>query len=226
MKISGSNRMTATALGVIGAGVLMTAASCGPGRAAASETINDYLRAVQTEDMEALYCLSAGAAGGNGQEMNGEENREAFHQWARAEFDAYYTGRDEGRIDLTSSGIVMVKAFTLGKGTFYNLGAVRSAGEGVLEVDMPIRFAYGDINISGLNPGTTFYVCGYPLGTMHSVTIPRRPAEERREVLNAIVVRWTLIRQEAAGGCEDRWSVNSVEPVSGTEEHERLVWIF
>jgi hypothetical protein len=203
--VSGRGRYTMPAMAALAVFILLNAASCGPGRATAADTINAYLQAVQTEDLDALYCLSAGAAVDEGGQTQVEEARKAFSGWARSEFEAYFSGRDEGQLDLTSSGIVLVKAFTLGK---------------------PIRFAYGDINIAGLRPGTTFYVCGYPLGAMHSVTIPRRPGEERREVLNAIVVRWTLVRQEDADGCGERWTVNTVEPVPGTERNERLVWVF
>jgi hypothetical protein len=91
---------------------------------------------------------------------------------------------------------------------------------------MQVTFAYGDINISGLKPDTTFYVCGAPVGTVHAIRIPRLPRTEEREVLDSVVLRWTLVREPAAEGCPDRWTVNRVDPVPGTETTERLLWSF
>lgn len=205
---------------------LAVLAACGPGEGVAWRTVDGYMQAVQTEDLDALFCLSAGAAGEGLEGLEADAARSAFEAWARAEYDAYLSGRDRGGVDLDASAIVLVKAFTLGKGTFYNIDTVRSVGRDAAEVTMNVRFAYGDINIGGLKPDTTFYVCGVPAGRIHAIRIPRFPGREEREVLNSVVLRWTLVRQPAAAGCEERWTVNRVEVVPESVTTDRIEWLF
>lgn len=191
---------------------------CGPSTAQVGRAVTGYLTAVQTEDPDALFCASAGAAG--------SAARADFDAWATAEYDRYLVGRDEGFVDLSSSPIVLAKAFALGKGAFYMIRSVRSAGPEGAEVIMEVRFAYGDVDLSGLSPDTTFYLCGSPLGTIHSIRIPREPTMETRVALESAEVRWTLVREPEADGCEAGWKVNSAEVIPGTETTRRVSWIF
>lgn len=204
---------------------LFAISSCGPGERTARETLLAYTAAVQDEDLDALYCLSAGAA--DALELGADDagRRTGFQRWARDWYRTYEEDRETGRVDFGEHGIVLVKLFALGRGTFYSVTEIRLPAPDVMEVLTRLRFGYAGLDLSRLSPGTTFYLCGAPPGRVHPIVVePYR--EVSVEVLDKLVLRWTLVRQPEGSGCSERWAVASVEPVAGTETSERITWVF
>jgi hypothetical protein len=211
---------------VVTLAVALAATFCGAPSSRVERAITEYLASVQIEDEAELFCSSAGAAGSPDLGEDESARRESFSTWAGAEFDRYYADRDTGHVDLSSSPIVLAKAFALGKGTYYAFDRVQAVGEDAAVAEMTVRFGYGEVDVSGLTPDTTFYVNGSPPGTVHAIRIPREPSQEDKVVLETAVVRWDLVREPAADGCEEGWKINSAEVVPGSETTRRVVWIF
>ena len=205
---------------------VVLAAACGPGRSVASDTLGRYMYAVQNEDLERLFCLSAGAAGNAEAGVDADARRAAFAGWAMAEYEAYLEGRDEGFVDLGTSPIPLVKVFTLGKGTFFQVDRVLPAGEDVATVDMTVRLSYASLSLADLSPGTGFYLGGVPLGTVHRVRVPRFRSEIQLEVLDDVQVRWTLVREVAADGCPEGWKVHEAIPDPASATAQTVTWVF
>jgi len=205
---------------------LVTASGCDPGFRVAEEALLPYLTAVQAEDFDRLYCLSAGAA--ESEELGSDEKtrRAAFENWARSQYDVYLEGRDLGRIELDGHGIALVKMFALGKGTFYSVAETRATGDGAMRIRTDLRFGYGQLDLSRLSPGTTFYLCGTPVGRVHPVRVPSIPREVSLEVLESVSVEWTLVRGGGSGSCAPEWQVASAVPVEGSAHAKRITWVF
>ena len=133
------------------------------------------------------------------------------------------SGRDEGRVELNQHGIVAAKLFALGRGTYYDLSRVTAPGPASLRVRMDVRFGYAAVDLSGFSPGTTFYLCGVPLGRVHAIRKPRGGGEESAEVLDRLSLEWTLVHSDGGDRCPAGWTVASVaareETVSTTEEN-------
>ncbi|ANM31928.1 hypothetical protein ABI59_23730 [Acidobacteria bacterium Mor1] len=193
---------------------MLLAAGCGPGEEDAADGVHAYIKAVQDGNFSALRCALAGAA------AEGSDPA-AFEAWARDLYLQYETGRDQGGVAFDEEGLLLVKTFALGKGTFYSVLQSESSAE-TLTVDTLVRFGYTQIDYSALSPGTTFYLAGWPPGRIRAMRVPGRADTLRAEVLERIVVRWTLVREPAAGGCPERYSVYRVEPVEDTGE--RINW--
>ena len=175
--------------------------------------------------MDALYCLSAGAAEATELGADDAQRRGNFGRWAREWYRTYEEDRETGRVDFEEHGIVLVKLFALGRGTFYTVAETRLLEQDVMEVLTRLRFGYAGLDLSRLSPGTTFYLCGPPPGRVHPIVVePYR--EVSVEVLDTLVLRWTLVRQPEGSGCAARWAVASVEPVHGTETSEQITWVF
>lgn len=204
----------------------MTAPACSPPGRTAPETIEAFLEGVQSEDFEALFCLSAGAREAPELGRDEGERRAGFESWARAQFDRYLEGRERGFIDLDGEGIPLVKLFSLGRGAFYSYDRRRAAEPGSVVITTTIRFGYPQIDLSRLSPGTTFYLSGVPAGRVHAVQVPSAPREIRVEVLDTVVVEWVLIETEAAGGCDAGWAVVSALPVPGSASSVEVTWQF
>lgn len=211
---------------VVLVGLLALACGCGPGTRLARETIEPFLGAVQNEDLDQLYCLMAGAAESTDLGQDESSRRAGFAAWAAAQYAAYYEGREAGWVELDQHGITSVKLLALGKGTFFDLaGAERVATDG-MRVRMELRLAYAAIDLSGFSPGTTFYVCGVPLGRVHVIRKPSLPGEETVEVVDTLSLDWTLVRAPAAGGCPGGWAVASVAPVEESVTTKTVTWVF
>jgi hypothetical protein len=205
--------------------LVLVAAACHPGEKTVQDTLLQYMNAVQEEDLGALYCLSAGAAEADELGLTEEERRAGFRTWAGEWYRAYREGRDAGRVEIGGHGVALVKLFSLGRGTFYEVVGTRRGGPGTLEVDTRLRFGYSAIDLSRFSPGTTFYLCGAPPGVVHAVTMePYR--EVSLEVLDTLVVRWVLVREDSSGGCPGRWAVASAEPLEETATTEQITWVF
>jgi hypothetical protein len=202
------------------------ATGCGPRPRTAEETILAFLEAVQSQDLETLYCLMAGAA--EAAELGAEETerRANFESWALAHHAAYLEERDEGWVELDEQGLKLVRLFALGRGTFFSHRSVRAAARDVRVIESDIRFGYAHIDLSGFSPGTTFYVCGTPVGRVRPIRIPSASDEVTVEVLTEVRVEWTLVKAEPTAACAGGWTVASVAPVEGSEVASEITWVF
>jgi hypothetical protein len=198
---------------------------CDSRRRAAEGTIFSFVKAVQTEDLDALRCSLAGADLGSEDLAEAAARRQVFDQWARSRYTAYLVGRDAGGVDLGDDGIVLAKAFALGKGAYYTVESIRDTAE-VIVVDTLVRFAYGDIDISGFPPGTVFYACGTPLGRIEALTIPHGAASVDAEVLTTVTVRWELVPALETGDCPERLTVARVEALPESVTSQEITWEF
>ncbi len=210
--------------GLVLAGLLL--AGCGSGRPTADQTIVRFLQAVQDQDLDRLYCLLAGASEAEELGRHAEERRANFDAWALSRYDAYLEGRDEGLVDLDEQGLTMVKLFALGRGTYFSRRAARTQGPDVLLVESTIRFGYPHLDLSGLSPGTTFYLAGAPVGRVHAIRVPAGSRSVSVEPLDSVTVEWTLVRTGPVGDCPEGWRIASAEPVDGTEVLTEITWEF
>jgi hypothetical protein len=193
---------------------------------AGPETLRVYFDAVQSEDFDRLYCMMAGASESAELGATDAERRAGFEAWARAYYDAYETGRDEGWVELDEQGLALVKLFSLGRGTFVTEQRSRRLGPDTRAIESRIRFGYAHIDLSPFSPGTTFYVCGAPVGRVHPVRVPVGSAEVEVEALEAVTVEWTLVRRPADENCPAGWAVASGRPVEGSSSTREITWVF
>jgi len=190
------------------------------------ETVLQFQQAVQAGDLDGLFCLSAGAVGADELGRDPGTRRAGFRAWATARLEQYLAGRDRGRVEPDGDAIVTVKLLALGRGTFFEFEPVRHVGAEGLRVPVSLRLGYAQLDLSRFSPGTTFYLSGAPLGTVHAVRVPWDSREIRLEVLDRITIEWTLIRQSAGDGCPGGWAVAAVEPLAGTEATTEITWVF
>jgi len=207
------------------AGAASLLPSCAPGRAVAEDVLTRFVDAVQQEDLDTLYCMLAGASASEGTPADPQAQRAEFDRWAASRYLEYERMRDAGGGDLGGDGLLLVKAFALGKGTYYSVDTA-TFGEATLTADVSVTFAYGQINYAGLSPGTTFYVAASPPGRIKAIRIPHGSDSITEEVLESLTARWELARVQATPACPAGWAVVSVEPVPGSETTSRVTWIF
>lgn len=190
---------------------------CIPGEPTARTVIERFVNAVQDEDLRALRCLLSGAS---------RSDPAAFEAWVRSRYRDYLEGRDRGSVDLAGDGLVLVKAFALGSGTYYSIVETDYRGGGELIARTVVRFGYGHTNYGVFSPGTTFYLAGDPVGSIVAVRVPYEPREITREVLDSVELEWALANVTGERGCPDGWVVESVRPVPGSEATAIVTWPF
>jgi len=195
--------------------MLLLAGGCQPGAADAQKALGAFMSAVQDEDMDSLYCLLAGAG-----------PRSDFDAWAQAHYQAYLDGRDAGWLTPDERGIGLVKLFSLGRGTFFSIERNRRSGPDTRVMETPLVFGYQAINLSLLSPGTTFYMCGAPVGRVESAVVPTGHREVRLNVLESVRLEWQLVKTAGSELCAPGWAVASVKPLAGTERTTAFVWQF
>jgi hypothetical protein len=205
---------------------MLVFSGCGPTAPTVAETIDAFMAAVQNHDLDGLYCLMAGASEAEELGSDPADRRSGFDVWSLALYDSYLEGRDDGRVELDPQGLVLVKLFALGKGTYYVHTDIRKEGPDVRVVESDVRFGYSNIDLSGFSPGTTFYVSGTPIGRVHPIRVPRGASEISVELLTQVKLEWTLIRTQPAGGCDGGWAVASVVPVEGSARSAEVTWVF
>jgi hypothetical protein len=199
---------------------------CGPGESTATDALLPYLEAVQSQNLDRLYCLSAGASTAPELGRDGQERRDNFDLWALPQYEIYLDQRDLGRVELEDNPIRVVKLYSLGRGTFFDYGTIRPVGDGAIEVETRLRFGYPHLDLSRYPPGTTLYMCAAPAGRVKTVRVPALPTQVREEVLESVTVLWTLVREPAGGGCPGGWTVVSAATVPGSEKTTEVVWEF
>ncbi len=200
--------------------------ACGPGERGAADSLGLFFAAVQDRDLDRLYCMMAGAADAEELGATDAERRAAFESWAVSHYVEYEQGRDRGRVELDEQGLALVKLFSLGRGTFVKYGAVRSQGPAAALVESRVRFGYAHIDLSPFSPGTTFYVCGLPVGRVHPIRVPAGSREITVDVLDGVTIEWTLLRTPASETCRGGWKVAAARPVPGSEVAAEVTWIF
>lgn len=204
---------------------MATATACATGSDSPTETLAAFYEAVQAQDLDRLYCLSAGAVEAPELGASEAERRRGFERWVRALDEAYEAGRDEGRVELDPQGYLLVRLLSLGRGTFATHEVTGRERDRVL-VESRLRFGYAHVDLSPLPPGTTFYACGAPVGRVHALRVPAGRGEVGAEVLDAVTVAWTLVRAAPGATCPARWAVASAEPVVGSAETIDVTWSF
>ena len=190
------------------------------------QTLVEFTRAIQDRDPAALFCLAAGAAGEASLGADEKARREGFARWFEAELLAYEEARDSGEIELTGHGVRLTRLFALGRGTFYAENGRQAVGQGGLLLRTRLDFAYAHIDLSGLSPGTTFYLAGAPVGRVLPVVVPSGAQEIGVEALENVMVDWTLLRDEASDGCPAGYKIASVEPVEGSWRTRAFTWVY
>lgn len=190
------------------------------------ECLVEFTRAIQDRDAATLFCLSAGAAGSDSLGADPEARRDGFERWFEAELLVYEEARDEGAIELTGHGVRLTKLFALGRGTFYQEVTHSVVGGGGLLLRTRLNMAYSQIDLSGLSPGTTFYLAAVPVGRVVPVVVPAEAKEISVEVLESVMVDWTLLREEAVDGCLAGYKIATVEPVESSAQTRSLTWLF
>jgi hypothetical protein len=208
------------------AGSALLATACAPAAPTPVEVLEDYYDAVQQRDFDRLYCLLAGAAESVELGATGAERRTGFESWARAHYDVYETGRDDGRVELDEQGLALVKLFSLGRGTYLTHEPPRAAGPDARIVESRVRFGYAHIDLSHFSPGTTLYVCGAPVGRVHPIRIPSGTGEVSLDVLDTVTLEWTLVRVPATEACPGGWAVAAGAAVDGSEQTVEVTWAF
>ncbi len=207
----------------VAAGLLL--AGCATGRSP-HECLIEFTRAIQDRDAATLFCLSAGAAGSESLGADPEARRNGFERWFEEELRVYEEARDTGVIELSGHGVRLAKLLALGRGTYYQVVGRSGIGDGGLLLRTRLDMAYSQIDLSGLSPGTTFYVATAPVGRVVPVVIPAQAKEIRVEALESVMIEWTLLREEAVDGCPAGYKIASVEPVGNSVQTRSLTWLF
>ena len=206
--------------------VALAACACTPGETTAARTLVPFFEAVQTEDLDSLFCLVAGASEAAQAGSDPAASRAVFDQWAQDGYDAYLEGRDRGWVELDDQGLALVKLFALGRGTFLSYAGVSAAGPDAFRVVTDVRFGYSHIDLSRFTPGTTFYFGGAPTGRVEPVRVPHGSGEVSAELLESARIVWTLVRTPPAAGCPGGWVVATAEPAEGSEITSEVTWVF
>ena len=154
------------------------------------------------------------------------DRRAAFESWAVGHYAEYEEGRERGRVELDEQGLTLVKLFSLGRGTFVKHGPLRSLGPDSALVESRVRFGYAHIDLSSFSPGTTFYVCGVPVGRVYPIRVPTGSREVTVDVLDSVTIEWTLLRTAATETCLGGWKIAAARPVPGSEVAAEVTWIF
>jgi hypothetical protein len=190
------------------------------------DTLIEFTRAIQANDAAGLYCLSAGAAGSESLGADANERREGFARWLDSELLIHDEAGDEGQIELTGQGVRLTKLFSLGSGTFYQEIGREAVGEDGLVLRTRLDLAYSQIDLSGLSPGTRFYLAGAPVGQIVRIVVPAGARDIRVEALETVMLDWMLLREEALDGCPAGYKIASVEPVEGSTRTRSFTWAF
>lgn len=205
---------------------LAISVACGAGVDPPGRTLDAYFDAVQSKDFERLYCLMAGTDQAPELGMTPDERRNHFESWAQAHYEAYEKGRDEGWVEIDEQGLALVKMLSLGRGAFVSEGAIERVGERGARLTSRVRPAYAHIDLSRFPAGTTFYLCGLPLGRVYALQIPYDSRELSADVLDSITLQWSLVRREPFGECAGGWAVAGAVAVAGSLQTTEVTWNF
>ena len=213
------SRVTRVFCALISLGVL---ASCGGGAddRVLQGTLSDWFEALHEDDFEALARVDASAP----------LDREGsfFVAWSRAverTFEEYERERDTGTFEPDPQGYRIVRAALLGRGAFWEQVSRSETDEGIL-LTLRINFGYGDINFRRLSPGTTIYLLGYPLGSVHRIVLGRGERREM-EVLEHVEVEVLFVEDpDTRVEGDARYKVARLTWIPESAEHRTVLWEF
>ena len=183
-------------------------------------TLSDWFEALHEDDFAELARVDASAP----------LDREGpfFTAWSRAvgqTFEEYERDRERGVFGPDPQGYRIVRAALLGRGAFWEQVSRRESAEGVV-LTLRINFGYGDINFRTLSSGTTIYLLGHPLGSVHRIVLGRG---ERREmdVLEHLEVEVLFVDDpdtRVEGDAQHK--VSRLTWIPGSAEHRTVLWEF
>mgnify|MGYP006302208549 CR=1 FL=1 len=191
----------------------------GPGVDEFEQIAQQWFVAIHERDFEQLARYDAHAPAAR-------EGR-AFEVWKRQVsriLDEYERQRDSGAFEPDPTGYKIVRATMLGRGTYWETVQLLEDGEDrVLRIRM--NFGYGKIYYGSLPAGTTVYILGHPLGTVHAIELGH--ARERElDVLQHLKVELRFEQVEARLPGDARWQVSRLRWLPESAQHEQVRWIF
>jgi hypothetical protein len=199
--------------------VALGQALLGPGVDEFEQVAQQWFVAIHERDFEQLARYDAHAPA----DREGRAFQAWKHQVSRI-LDDYEQERDAGSFEPDPTGYKIVRATMLGRGTYWETVGLFEDGEArVLRIRL--NFGYGKIYYGSLPAGTTVYLLGYPLGTVHAVELGH--ARERKlDVLQHLTVDVRFERVEARLRGDARWQVSRLRWHPDSAEHEQVRWIF
>ncbi len=189
--------------------------------------IHAYINAVQKQDYKTLYALRADLFE-EATHLADNEKKSHFENFRRnmgKKYKEYEEGREQGELVFDHDGIILVKAFVLGKGTFYQPVHWMRVSETTAFMDTLLEFGYAHINYSTFPNGTVIYLMGYPLGRVDSLCI-QKSGKVAKRVLKEAKVRWWFEKKKASHLSPSGWYIKSIEVLEDSIKYETVTWIF
>ncbi len=198
-----------------------------PFHAEGEKLIQMYINSVQKRDFKTLYTLKANI---QDEVKNLTEEEKADHfkdfQWQmERKYKAYKKGREIGKLNFDADGVVLIKGFVLGKGTFYQPVNWIQVSDINAFIDTTIEFGYGHINYSTFPDGTIIYLMGYPIGQVEKLYI-QRSGKVAKKVMKEATVRWWFEKKKISDDSASSWYIKSIEALSDSVKYETVTWIF
>jgi hypothetical protein len=201
------------------AAALTAACDSGPADRDLRATAQAWFDAVHGEKCEALAEVDASAPP--------EREGPAFEGWCRGvklALERHETDRDQGELIPDPRGYRLVRATQLGRGAFWEqIGRVD--GEEGPTLIIRITFGYGEINYLTLEAGTTVYLLGAPVGTIHAIELGRGETHEI-DVLEALDMRVHFQRVPNTAEGEPTHRVRRLEWIPESAEAKSVAWVF
>lgn len=149
-------------------------------------------------------------------------------EWAErvgAAVQRYEAQKLEGRWEPDEKGYATARALLLGAnpGTFWGAPGREGTNDAPVLV-IKATFAYDEIADQGLPEGTVVYVQGFPVGTVHRLTLggPQREVD----ILETLQLRVHFRRAEGAREGEPGYKVERLTIVDGSATHRRVKWVY
>ena len=205
--------------------IALSVPSCGRrvDRHFVEETMEGYIRAVQERETDALFDLTCDSTAKL--KENPEDEFMLRYEFERT-FDyiygRYLRQREKGFIEFDADGLALIKASALGRGVFYERVGFKRLKGGRAVLVMKLIFAYEKINYEDLPAGTAVYFMGYPVGTIHKLTVGEREFGPRLQ-LDTLQARWWFERRDPSDG-ESRWCVEKVESLPDPAIYHEALW--
>jgi hypothetical protein len=207
---------------------VITLLSCSPPLQSEGERlVHTYINAVQRKDYKTLYELRADLVDEVSplSENKKENHFEFFKRNMEKKYENYEKGRERGELIFSQEGIVLIKAFVLGKGTFYQPIHWVQVSETKGFIDTLLEFGYAYINYDTFPEGTVIYLMGYPLGRIDKLTI-QRSGKVVKKVLKEGRVRWWFEKKKPSHLSPSGWHIKSIEVLEDSMKYETVTWIF
>ena len=131
---------------------------------------------------------------------------------------AYKEIRDRGTVTFSPDGIEIFKLGALGRGAYFRVREVVSAGE-TLRFKTFLEPGYLSINFTESPPNAVLFILGEPLGTVVRVKPGKTPGPERT-VLQSVDLEWIWTRLPEGSPVE--WCLQSVLPLPETAIFKKI----